>query len=473
MVGGSLSVEGAFALSAQDTLGTGTTPSVAGGSNFLSQGTALVTTFTGATAGQLIVVELGSALDWDCDADNLKCGSADITGGASGDTFTWLFDGSDFILLSWFDISDSLQGTDGGNFGADLAEYFPSTGGLEPGDVVAAATGFPVLVTKSEGPYQQMLLGVVTTAPALTFGDPTTMENPAAIALAGRVPVKVTNENGPISVGDFLTSSSTPGYAMKATQPGRVVGMALESFNGLKGKVIMLVDNSFWQAPVGAAAALSTTPASGDLVSRTGDGNNEFTNLFATSGKFTLLGAVNGAFGSLVAGSASFDNLEVANGAFALLESTSATFEELQAGNAAFDNLEAGSGSFTNLVVTSGSFQNLEAESATFGSLEATEGLTVGQGGDTATIIRHLSAAAILDFSLPASSCQDLSILVEGASTSGDTVAVGAPSTLGAGVSVTGFVSAPDQVTVRLCNPTTQSLDPSAEDFRVDVWQHR
>jgi hypothetical protein len=49
------------------------------------------------------------------------------------------------------------------------------------------------------------------------------------VALAGRVPVKVSLENGPIEVGDLLTSaSSTPGVAMKATGPGRVIGMALE-----------------------------------------------------------------------------------------------------------------------------------------------------------------------------------------------------------------------------------------------------
>ena len=36
------------------------------------------------------------------------------------------------------------------------------------------------------------------------------------IALAGRTPCKVTDENGPIHPGDLLTSSSTPGHAMRA-----------------------------------------------------------------------------------------------------------------------------------------------------------------------------------------------------------------------------------------------------------------
>jgi len=51
-----------------------------------------------------------------------------------------------------------------------------------------------------------------------------------AVALAGRLPVKVSTENGTIAIGDVLTSaSSTSGVAMKATKAGRVIGIALES----------------------------------------------------------------------------------------------------------------------------------------------------------------------------------------------------------------------------------------------------
>ncbi len=52
------------------------------------------------------------------------------------------------------------------------------------------------------------------------------------MALAGRVPVKVSLENGPIMAGDRLTTASTPGYAMKATKAGPVIGQALENFDG-------------------------------------------------------------------------------------------------------------------------------------------------------------------------------------------------------------------------------------------------
>jgi hypothetical protein len=51
------------------------------------------------------------------------------------------------------------------------------------------------------------------------------------LVLAGRVPVKVSLENGPIQIGDFLTTSSTLGIAMRASEPGPTIGIALEAFN--------------------------------------------------------------------------------------------------------------------------------------------------------------------------------------------------------------------------------------------------
>jgi hypothetical protein len=65
------------------------------------------------------------------------------------------------------------------------------------------------------------------------------------------VPTKVTAENGPIEPGDLLTTSSTPGHAMKAKPvsvggveihpPGTILGKALQPFSGEKGVIKMLV----------------------------------------------------------------------------------------------------------------------------------------------------------------------------------------------------------------------------------------
>ena len=109
--------------------------------------------------------------------------------------------------------------------GADLAEYYYSNTALEAGDVVAIQPDQPAGIGKSANRYQRNLLGVVSTKPGLTLGP--RADNAYPIALGGRIPVKITEENGPIRVGDLLTSSSKPGYAMRATAAGPVLGRVL------------------------------------------------------------------------------------------------------------------------------------------------------------------------------------------------------------------------------------------------------
>jgi len=86
----------------------------------------------------------------------------------------------------------------------------------------------PVLEKAKKG---SNFIGVISSAPSQVIGEDifTKAKRPRPVALSGRVPVKVSNENGEIKPGDLLTVSSLPGVAMKATEPGRVIGMALES----------------------------------------------------------------------------------------------------------------------------------------------------------------------------------------------------------------------------------------------------
>jgi hypothetical protein len=72
-----------------------------------------------------------------------------------------------------------------------------------------------------------------------------------AVALIGIVPVKVTDENGSIQPGDLLTTSSTPGHAMKAVPvmingvaiypTGTILGKALESWKQGTGVIKVLI----------------------------------------------------------------------------------------------------------------------------------------------------------------------------------------------------------------------------------------
>ncbi len=107
---------------------------------------------------------------------------------------------------------------------------------------------------------------------------------------------------------------------------------------------------------------------------------------------------------------------------------------------------------------------------STFSSAGA---LTIAGG---TAILKHLSATASLNFPIiGANSCQSLTITVTGAA-DGDTVALGVPTALANASStfaVTGFVSAANTVTARICQvATSASSDPAAATVRADVWQH-
>lgn len=143
---------------------------------------------------------------------------------------------------------------------ADLAEDYISAQNLEAGEVVVIDENSNALeVKKSSQPYDQKILGVVSSAPAIRIsedggiwiskGDSSKTDTGYPIALTGRVPVKVSTENGAIKPGDYLTSSSVPGTAMKASKKGKVLGMALEGFNSSGiGKIKIFMDVS-WYGP--------------------------------------------------------------------------------------------------------------------------------------------------------------------------------------------------------------------------------
>ncbi len=78
----------------------------------------------------------------------------------------------------------------------------------------------------------------------------------------GRASVKVTTENGPIKTGDKLAVSKTiPGYAMKMTEAGQSIGIAMGDFSGTasaSSQVLAFANINYW-APSTAAVASGST----------------------------------------------------------------------------------------------------------------------------------------------------------------------------------------------------------------------
>jgi hypothetical protein len=109
-------------------------------------------------------------------------------------------------------------------YGADLAEYYRADAVYESGTVLVF--GGDREVTTSNIENDTRVAGVVSSISAFIMGTGIGDGSSAILALAGRVPVKIV---GTISKGEMLTTSTTPGYACRATNPqlGTIIGKAL------------------------------------------------------------------------------------------------------------------------------------------------------------------------------------------------------------------------------------------------------
>jgi hypothetical protein len=149
----------------------------------------------------------------------------------------------------------------------DYAEaYFSVDDGIEPGDIVAihpsgsfdfgagaSYSAFQQGVIRTAEEYQEGIIGIHSDHPGIYLGpdlDDGTAEIAIPVALSGRLEVKVNLENGPIAVGDRITSSNAVGIGMKADQAGIVVGIALENLQSIGtasyGMVMVNVAPGYW-----------------------------------------------------------------------------------------------------------------------------------------------------------------------------------------------------------------------------------
>jgi hypothetical protein len=119
---------------------------------------------------------------------------------------------------------------------------------VEAGDVVMVDKNAPDTYRRSDLPYEQSVAGVISTNPTIVVGNGKT-DYTAVLAMVGRVPVKVSSENGTVHKGDLLVSASRPGFAMKY-DPAKdknnkvvgIVGLALETLNSSStGKILALI----------------------------------------------------------------------------------------------------------------------------------------------------------------------------------------------------------------------------------------
>lgn len=132
---------------------------------------------------------------------------------------------------------------------ADCAEEFEidETAEATPGTVMAFAPDGRL--RPSQRPHETAVVGVVSGAgeyrPGLILDRQAGRTARQPIAMMGKTFVRVTDEAGAIAVGDLLTSSSSPGVAMKAVDPARafgaVIGKAMAPHGVGEGLIPMVI----------------------------------------------------------------------------------------------------------------------------------------------------------------------------------------------------------------------------------------
>jgi len=88
---------------------------------------------------------------------------------------------------------------------------------------------------RSSDPYDSNMVGVASDSSVLIFGRPGDSIFP--VVFSGEAMVKVSDKNGEIKKGDYITSSTDPGTGQKAVSSGFVLGRAEEDFSGESGLV--------------------------------------------------------------------------------------------------------------------------------------------------------------------------------------------------------------------------------------------
>jgi hypothetical protein len=134
--------------------------------------------------------------------------------------------------------------------GADVAEPFPmSTKEILKGSVVVIDDENAGQLKLSDRAYDSRVAGIVSGAnginPGIALHQDGALEGGQNVALSGRVYVLADASSGAIKPGDLLTTSSTPGRAMKVSDhvraQGAILGKAMTALSEGQGMVLVLV----------------------------------------------------------------------------------------------------------------------------------------------------------------------------------------------------------------------------------------
>ena len=132
---------------------------------------------------------------------------------------------------------------------ADCAEEFSAAVDSEAGPGCVMTLDEEAQLRPCSIPYDRRVAGVVSGAgdyrPGIVLDRQAGQAHRLPVALLGKVFCRVDADLGPVAVGDLLTTSGTPGHAMRADDPrrafGAVIGKALRPLASGQGLIPILV----------------------------------------------------------------------------------------------------------------------------------------------------------------------------------------------------------------------------------------
>lgn len=121
--------------------------------------------------------------------------------------------------------------------GQGVAVSVSVVGDVVDGDIVCNYTGE---IKRCNTGYDGNIYGVSVDEPALALEN-LSLTDARTVATSGKAYVRVSDANGQIKKGDYVTSSDKAGIGQKATKSGYVVGTALEDGEAGESKVLVAI----------------------------------------------------------------------------------------------------------------------------------------------------------------------------------------------------------------------------------------
>lgn len=129
---------------------------------------------------------------------------------------------------------------------------------VKDGHIISSSELGPI---KTIVPYDPQILGIVSSDAAIILSMSQAGTNGVPVVANGNAFVLVNTKNGDIKRGDLLTSSTTPGVAVKATKSGYMLGTAMADYSSSdpnkEGKIPVSLNLHYFNAKPTLAGTLT------------------------------------------------------------------------------------------------------------------------------------------------------------------------------------------------------------------------